>query len=103
MRLTCHSRDDRGIDRPSSQRHVPGMQFAELGFREILRGDQLIARALERSDDFIDFQLHRQRFFVLDPLNENTIKNVVIVVPVLITIATCRNGETVGPSLPKSR
>jgi hypothetical protein len=51
----------------------------------------MIARSLEGGDDFVQLEMNRARLLVLRALDQNTIRNVTMVVPVLIT--SCQVSE----------
>jgi hypothetical protein len=57
----------------------------ELLFRQVLQVDQAVTRSLGYPDQLINFQLQGFSVPVLCVLNQETIKKVTIVVPVLMT------------------
>ena len=62
---------------------TPASNFFDLFLREVFNADQCVSR-LADSDQFIEFNLYRRTIPILRVLNEETIRNVTIVVPVLM-------------------
>jgi hypothetical protein len=73
------------------------MQCAQLLFVQILDVDQAVAGSSNSRNDLVELQVDRQRILVLGPLNQNTIRKVTIVVPVLITSCQVSEKSTNGP------
>jgi hypothetical protein len=70
---------------------VSWLQLIELKIAEVLDVDHLIVRLVHGADQFVQLEIDGARVAVLRVLNEEDIRNVTIVVPVLIT--SCQVSE----------
>jgi len=61
------------------------LRFSDFFVRRILDASDMVPRIFGRENQFVELQLHSQRVTVLRRLDQKTIRNVTIVVPVLMT------------------
>ena len=73
------------------------MEDGQVLLAEILDVDQPVARAFHRRHQLVELELDRQRVLVLRRWIRNTIRNVTIVVPVLMTSCHVSEKPKIGP------
>jgi hypothetical protein len=73
------------------------LEIFQFGFGEVLQVEQLVARTFTDADQLIELEMQCSAITVLRVLNKNTIRNVTIVVPVLMTSCQVSENWKAGP------
>jgi len=73
------------------------LRFSDFFVRRILDASDMVPRIFGRENQFVELQLQSQRVTVLRRLDQKTIRNVTIVVPVLMTSCQVSLNPNKGP------